>query len=85
MANLRAISHDGIKLRLATAASPGCLSTMIWDWSAFPDPRRHAAFSRLFAHSGFCQRPLQWLKLISKNRGTVSVARRLAMNCASAA
>lgn len=35
MANLRAISHDGIKLRLATAASPGCLSTMIWDWSAF--------------------------------------------------
>lgn len=55
MANLRAISHDGIKLR------PGdrCVS-----WLPFYHdmglvgflltPRRHAAFSRLFAHSGFC-------------------------------
>ncbi len=30
-------------------------------------------------------RPLQWLKLISKNRGTFPLRRRLAMNCASAA
>ncbi len=50
MANLRAISHDGLNYALATAASPGCLSTMIWDGRLSPDPRRHAAFSRLFAH-----------------------------------
>lgn len=54
MANLRAISHDGIKLRHGDRCVSGCLSTMIWDWSAFSCPRRHAAFSRLFAHSGFC-------------------------------
>lgn len=36
MANLRAISHDGIKLRPGRPLRlPGCLSTMIWDWSAF--------------------------------------------------
>lgn len=35
MANLRAISTMALNYALATAASPGCLSTMIWDWSAF--------------------------------------------------
>lgn len=35
MANLRAISHDGIKLRHWRPLRLGCLSTMIWDWSAF--------------------------------------------------
>ncbi len=35
MANLRAISHDGIKLRHGDRCVSGCLSTMIWDWSAF--------------------------------------------------
>ncbi len=42
MANLRAISTTALNYALATAASPGCLSTMIWDWSAFscpPSPR----------------------------------------------
>ena len=35
MANLRAIGHDGIKLRRDRCVSPGRLSTMIWDRSAF--------------------------------------------------
>ncbi len=85
MANLRAISHVGLNYALATAASPGCLSTMIGTGRLSPDPRRHAAFSRLFATQDFAMRPLQWLKLISKNRAPFPLHRRLAMNCASAA
>ncbi|WP_306344482.1 AMP-binding protein, partial [Escherichia coli] len=75
MANLRAISHDGIKLR------PGdrCVS-----WLPFYHDMGLVGFlltpvaTQLSVDylrtQDFAMRPLQWLKLISKNRGTVSVA-----------
>ncbi|WP_240726414.1 fatty acyl-AMP ligase [Escherichia sp. E4702] len=75
MANLRAISHDGIKLR------PGdrCVS-----WLPFYHDMGLVGFlltpvaTQLSVDylrtQDFAMRPLQWLKLISKNHGTVSVA-----------
>lgn len=75
LANLRAISHDGIKLR------PGdrCVS-----WLPFYHDMGLVGFlltpvaTQLSVDylrtQDFAMRPLQWLKLISKNRGTVSVA-----------
>ncbi len=75
MANLRAISHDGIKLR------PGdrCVS-----WLPFYHDMGLVGFlltpvaTQLSVDylrtQDFAMRPLQWLKFISKNRGTVSVA-----------
>lgn len=75
MANLRAISHDGIKLR----PSDRCVS-----WQPFyhdmglvgfllPPVATQLSVDYLRTQD-FAMRPLQWLKLISKNRGTVSVA-----------
>ncbi|WP_268595762.1 AMP-binding protein, partial [Escherichia coli] len=75
MANLRAISHDGIKLR------PGdrCVS-----WLPFYHDMGLVGFlltpvaTQLSVDylrtQDFAMRPLPWLKLISKNRGTASVA-----------
>ena len=75
MANLRAISHDGIKLRPATAASPrlpfyhdmGLVGFLL-------TPVATQLSVDYLRTQDFAMRPLQWLKLISKNRGTVSVA-----------
>ncbi len=48
---------------------------MIWDWSAFsPTPVATQLSVDYLRTQDFAMRPLQWLKLISKNRGTVSVA-----------
>ncbi|WP_338785232.1 AMP-binding protein [Escherichia coli] len=77
MANLRCY-----KPRLRREITPwrplrllACLSTMIWDWSAFsPDPVATQLSVDYLRTQDFAMRPLQWLKLISKNRGTVSVA-----------
>ncbi|ENO1509538.1 fatty acyl-AMP ligase [Shigella flexneri] len=75
MANLRAISHDGIKLR----PSDRCVS-----WQPFYHDMGLVGFLLIpvatqlsvdyLRTQDFAMRPLQWLKLISKNRGTVSVA-----------
>lgn len=75
MANLQVISHDGIKLR------PGdrCVS-----WLPFYHDMGLVGFlltpvaTQLsvdyMSTQDFAMRPMLWLKLISKNRGTVSVA-----------
>ncbi|GAA0468902.1 MULTISPECIES: fatty acyl-AMP ligase [Tatumella] len=75
MANLQVISHDGIKLR------PGdrCVS-----WLPFYHDMGLVGFlltpvaTQLSVDylrtQDFAMRPLQWLKLIDKNRGTVTVA-----------
>ncbi len=75
MANLQAISHDGIKLR----AGDRCVS-----WLPFYHDMGLVGFvltpmaTQLSVDylrtQDFAMRPMQWLKLISKNRGTVSVA-----------
>lgn len=75
MANLRVISHDGIKLR----AGDRCVS-----WLPFYHDMGLVGFlltpmaTQLSVDylrtQDFAMRPMQWLKLISKNRGTVSVA-----------
>lgn len=86
MANLRAISHDGIKLR------PGdrCVS-----WLPFYHDMGLVGFlltpvaTQLSVDylrtQDFAMRPLQWLKLISKIAAPFPLRRRLAMNCANAA
>ncbi|MDX6842068.1 fatty acyl-AMP ligase [Hafnia paralvei] len=75
MANLRAISHDGIKLR----DGDRCIS-----WLPFYHDMGLVGFlltpmaTQLsvdyLSTQDFAMRPMQWLKLISKNRCTVSVA-----------
>ncbi|WP_410016793.1 fatty acyl-AMP ligase [Sodalis sp. C49] len=75
MANLQVISHDGIKLR----AGDRCVS-----WLPFYHDMGLVGFlltpmaTQLSVDylrtQDFAMRPMQWLKLISKNRGTVSVA-----------
>ncbi|WP_217995387.1 fatty acyl-AMP ligase [Shimwellia blattae] len=75
MANLHVISHDGIKLR----AGDRCVS-----WLPFYHDMGLVGFlltpvaTQLSVDylrtQDFAMRPMQWLKLISKNRGTVSVA-----------
>lgn len=75
MANLHAISHDGIKLR----AGDRCVS-----WLPFYHDMGLVGFlltpvaTQLSVDylrtQDFAMRPMQWLKLIAKNRGTVSVA-----------
>lgn len=75
MSNLRVISHDGIKLR----AGDRCVS-----WLPFYHDMGLVGFlltpvaTQLSVDylrtQDFAMRPMQWLKLISKNRGTVSVA-----------
>lgn len=75
MANLQAISHDGIKLR----AGDRCVS-----WLPFYHDMGLVGFlltpvaTQLSVDylrtQDFAMRPLQWLKLIDKNRGTVTVA-----------
>lgn len=75
MANLRVISHDGIKLR----AGDRCVS-----WLPFYHDMGLVGFlltpvaTQLSVDylrtQDFAMRPMQWLKLIAKNRGTVSVA-----------
>lgn len=75
MANLHVISHDGIKLR----AGDRCVS-----WLPFYHDMGLVGFlltpvaTQLSVDylrtQDFAMRPMQWLKLIAKNRGTVSVA-----------
>ena len=75
MANLQVISRDGIKLR----AGDRCVS-----WLPFYHDMGLVGFlltpmaTQLSVDylrtQDFAMRPMQWLKLISKNRGTVSVA-----------
>ncbi|WP_233149052.1 fatty acyl-AMP ligase [Shimwellia pseudoproteus] len=75
MANLHVISHDGIKLR----AGDRCVS-----WLPFYHDMGLVGFlltpvaTQLSVDylrtQDFAMRPMQWLKLINKNRGTVSVA-----------
>jgi len=75
MANLQVISHDGIKLR----AGDRCVS-----WLPFYHDMGLVGFlltpvaTQLSVDylrtQDFAMRPLQWLKLIDKNRGTVTVA-----------
>jgi len=75
MSNLHAISQDGIKLR----AGDRCVS-----WLPFYHdmglvgfvltPVATALSVDYLRTQDFAMRPLQWLKLISKNKGTVSVA-----------
>ncbi|HEJ7040631.1 TPA: fatty acyl-AMP ligase [Serratia liquefaciens] len=75
MSNLRVISHDGIKLR----AGDRCVS-----WLPFYHDMGLVGFlltpvaTQLSVDylrtQDFAMRPMQWLKLIAKNRGTVSVA-----------
>ena len=75
MSNLQVISHDGIKLR----AGDRCVS-----WLPFYHDMGLVGFlltpvaTQLSVDylrtQDFAMRPMQWLKLISKNRGTVSVA-----------
>lgn len=75
MSNLRVISHDGIKLR----AGDRCVS-----WLPFYHDMGLVGFlltpvaTQLSVDylrtQDFAMRPMQWLKLISKNHGTVSVA-----------
>lgn len=75
MSNLQVISHDGIKLR----ASDRCVS-----WLPFYHDMGLVGFLLTpmatqisvdyLRTQDFAMRPLQWLKLISKNRGTVTVA-----------
>ncbi|WP_261111070.1 fatty acyl-AMP ligase [Serratia entomophila] len=75
MANLSAISRDGIKLR----AGDRCVS-----WLPFYHDMGLVGFlltpvaTQLSVDylrtQDFAMRPIQWLKLIAKNRGTVSVA-----------
>lgn len=75
MANLNAISRDGIKLR----AGDRCVS-----WLPFYHDMGLVGFlltpvaTQLSVDylrtQDFAMRPMQWLKLIAKNRGTVSVA-----------
>lgn len=75
MANLHAISHDGIKLR----DGDRCIS-----WLPFYHDMGLVGFlltpmaTQLsvdyLSTQDFAMRPMQWLKLISKNRCTVSVA-----------
>ncbi|HCR0228644.1 TPA: fatty acyl-AMP ligase [Enterobacter kobei] len=75
MANLQVISHDGIRLR----AGDRCVS-----WLPFYHDMGLVGFlltpvaTQLSVDylrtQDFAMRPLQWLKLIDKNRGTVTVA-----------
>nr|WP_154066898.1 fatty acyl-AMP ligase [Kosakonia radicincitans] len=75
MSNLHAISQDGIKLR----AGDRCVS-----WLPFYHdmglvgfmltPVATALSVDYLRTQDFAMRPLQWLKLISKNKGTISVA-----------
>lgn len=75
MSNLQVISHDGIKLR----AGDRCVS-----WLPFYHDMGLVGFlltpvaTQLSVDylrtQDFAMRPMQWLKLIDKNRGTVSVA-----------
>lgn len=75
MANLQVISHDGIKLR----AGDRCVS-----WLPFYHDMGLVGFlltpvaTQLSVDylrtQDFAMRPLQWLKLIDKNRGSVTVA-----------
>lgn len=75
MSNLQVISHDGIKLR----ASDRCVA-----WLPFYHDMGLVGFLLTpmatqisvdyLRTQDFAMRPLQWLKLISKNRGTVTVA-----------
>lgn len=75
MANLQVISHDGIKLR----AGDRCVS-----WLPFYHDMGLVGFvltpmaTQLSVDylrtQDFAMRPMQWLKLITKNKGTVSVA-----------
>ncbi|KAB8307415.1 fatty acyl-AMP ligase [Erwinia endophytica] len=75
MANLRAISHDGIKVR----AGDRCVS-----WLPFYHDMGLVGFvltpmaTQLSVDylrtQDFAMRPMQWLKLITKNRATVSVS-----------
>lgn len=75
MANLQVISHDGIKLRVGDR----CVS-----WLPFYHDMGLVGFlltpvaTQLSVDylrtQDFAMRPLQWLKLIDKNRGTVTVA-----------
>ncbi|TCL03244.1 fatty acyl-AMP ligase [Sodalis ligni] len=75
MANLQVISHDGIKLRPGDRCVSwlpfyhdmglvGCLLTPVATQVSVDYLRTQ----------DFAMRPLQWLKLISKNRATISVA-----------
>ncbi|SER20730.1 fatty-acyl-CoA synthase [Rosenbergiella nectarea] len=75
MANLRAISHDGIKLK----KDDRCVS-----WLPFYHDMGLVGFVLTpvatqisvdyLRTQDFAMRPIQWLKLITKNKGTVSVA-----------
>lgn len=75
MANLRVISHDGIKLR----ASDRCVSWLPFyhDMGLVGFLLTPVATQRSVDYlrtQDFAMRPLQWLKLINQNRCTVSVA-----------
>lgn len=86
MANLRAISHDGIKLRPGDRWSPGCLFYHDMGLVGFLlTPVATQLSVDYLRTQDFAMRPLQWLKLIVKIAAPFPLRRRLAMNCASAA